>query len=315
MRVIFMGTATFALPSLTALREAGHEIGLVVTQPDRPAGRGQRLAASPVKLAAQEAHLPLLQPEKVRDPEVVAALRARQPEAIVVVAYGQLLPDPILALPPHGCVNVHASLLPKYRGPAPIQWAIINRETVTGVSIMRVGAQVDAGPILLQQVEPVQPRDTAGTLGERLAGAGARLLCQALDQIAGGTANCAAQDEGAATYAPKLKPEDERLDWTREAIVLDALIRALLPEPGAATLFGGRRVKILDALIEETAGGPPGTVLAIDRNKGVLVASGQQALWLRRLQLEGRRAMGAAEFARGCRLEVGALFGWAPRNA
>jgi methionyl-tRNA formyltransferase len=309
MRVIFMGTAPFALPSLTALREAGHEICLVVTQPDRPAGRGQRLAASPVKLAAQEAQLPLLQPEKVRDPEAVAALRAMRPEAIVVVAYGQLLPDPILALAPHGCVNVHASLLPKYRGPAPIQWAIINRETVTGVSIMRIEAQVDAGPILLQQVEPVQPRDTAGTLGERLAVAGAKLLCRALDQMAGGTAGSAAQDERAATYAPKLKPEDERLDWAREAIVLDALIRALLPEPGAVTRFAGRRVKVLDAVIEETAGGPPGLVLAIDRDKGVLVATGRQALRLRQLQPEGRRAMGADEFARGYRLRAGTILG------
>ncbi len=309
MRVIFMGTATFALPSLTALREAGYEICLVVTQPDRPAGRGRRLAASPVKLAAQEARLPLLQPEKVRDSEVVAALRGMRPEAIVVVAYGQLLPDPILALPPHGCVNVHASLLPKYRGPAPIQWAIINREAVTGVSIMRIEARVDAGPVLLQQAEPVQPRDTAGTLGDRLAVAGAKLLCRALDQVAGGTLSSAAQDERAATYAPKLKPEDERLDWAREAIALDALIRALLPDPGAATQFGGRRVKVLDAVTEEAAGGPPGLVLAIDRDKGVLVATGRQALRLRQLQPEGRRAMSADEFVRGYRLLIGATFG------
>jgi methionyl-tRNA formyltransferase len=307
MRVIFMGTAAFALPSLTALGEAGHEICLVVTQPDRPAGRGRRLAASPVKLAAQEAHLPLLQPEKVRDPEVVAALRGMRPEAIVVVAYGQLLPGPILALPPHGCLNVHASLLPKYRGPAPIQWAIINRESVTGVSIMRIEARVDAGPVLLQQVEPVRPRDTAGTLGERLAVAGATLLCLALDQIARGTARLAAQDERAATHAPKLKPEDERLDWTRDAIALDALTRALLPVPGAAIRIGSRRVKILDAAIEEAAGGPPGRVLAIDRGKGVLVATGSQALRLTRVQPEGRRPMGADEFARGYRVSVGAV--------
>ncbi len=309
MRLIFMGTATFALPTLGALREAGHEIGLVVTQPDRPAGRGRRLAASPVKLAALEADLPLLQPEKVRDPEVVTALRARQAEVIVVIAYGQLLPDPILALPPHGCVNVHASLLPKYRGPAPVQWAIINREAVTGVSIMRVEAQVDAGPILLQQVEAVGPRDTAGTLGKRLAVIGATLLCQALDQMAAGTAALTSQDKRAATYAPKLRPEDERLDWARDAAAVDALIRALLPEPGAATLFGGRRVKVLDAVIEETADGPPGSVLAIDRDRGVLVASGRQGLWLRRVQPEGRRAMGANEFARGYRLAVGAILG------
>ena len=309
MRLSFMGTPAFALPSLTALRDAGHEICLVVTQPDRPAGRGRRVVAPPVKLAARELNLPVIQPEKIREPSVVAALQDCRPEAIVVVAYGQLLPKTILDLPPHGCLNLHASLLPRYRGPAPIPWAIIRRETVTGVTIMRIESRMDTGPMLLQQAEPIRPQDTAGTLGDRLAWLGATLLCQALDQVARGTARLVPQDERLATYAPKLRPDDTRLDWTRDAHTLEALIRGLLPEPGAVTQFEGRRVKVLEAVVEETAGHPPGTILAVNHDRGVLVATGQGGLWLRRVQPENRRAMGAEEFARGYRARPGAAFG------
>lgn len=309
MRLSFMGTPAFALPSLRALLDAGHEICLVVTQPDRPAGRGRRLALPPVKLAAQELKLPLLQPEKVRDPAVVASLRAAQPEAIAVVAYGQLLPETILTLPPQGCLNLHASLLPNYRGPAPIPWAIIRGERVTGVTIMRIEAQMDAGPVLLQQAEPIRPRDTAGTLGDRLAVLGAELLCRALDQVARETAHPIPQDERLATYAPKLTPEDTHLDWARDALALDRLIRGLLPEPGAVTRFGGRRVKVLEAYVEAASGSPPGTVVAVDHDRGVLVATGQEGLRLTQVQPENRRAMGASEFARGYRVGPGDAFG------
>ncbi len=309
MRLSFMGTPAFALPSLRALVEAGHQIGLVVTQPDRPVGRGRRLAPPPVKLAAQELQLPLLQPEKVREPAVFAALRAAQPEAIVVVAYGQLLPETILPLPPQGCLNLHASLLPKYRGPAPIPWAIIRGESVTGVTIMRIEERMDAGPMLLQQAELIRPRDTAGTLSERLAVLGAELLCQALDQVARGTGHLTPQDDRLATYAPKLTPADTHLNWARDAQALDASIRGLLPEPGAVTRFRGRRVKVLEAYVEAAPGSAPGTVLAIDANKGVLVATGQGGFRLTRVQPENRRAMGAAEFARGYRVQPGDAFG------
>ncbi|MBI3779549.1 MAG: methionyl-tRNA formyltransferase, partial [candidate division NC10 bacterium] len=272
MRVVFMGTPAFAVPSLQALVGARHEICLVVTQPDRPAGRGQRVTPPPVNLAAQELGLAILQPEKVRDPAVFAALQAARPEAIVVVAYGQFLPETILALPPHGCINLHASLLPKYRGAAPIPWAIIRGETMTGATIMQIEGRLDAGPLLLQQVEPIRPRDTAGTLGERLAVVGAELLCQALELVGRGTARAVPQDESLATYAPKLTPQDARVEWARDAPALDSLIRGLLPEPGAVTRFGGRRVKVLEAFIEAAQDGPPGTVLAIDPGKGMLVA-------------------------------------------
>ena len=309
MRLSFMGTAAFALLSLRALVDSGHDIGLVVTQPDRPAGRGRRVTPPPVKLAAEELKLPILQPEKVREPSVLAAVQSARPEAIVVVAYGQFLPESIVALPPLGCLNLHASLLPQYRGPAPIPRAIIRAETVTGVTIMRIEARMDAGPMLLQQPEPIRPRDTAGTLGERLAELGATLLCRALDQVARGTAHLIPQDETLATYAPKLTPKDTHLDWVRDARSLDALIRGLLPKPGAVTRFGSRRVKVLEADVEAAPVAPPGTVLAIDSSKGVLVATGQGGLRLTQMQPENRAAMGAADFARGYRVRPGDTFG------
>jgi methionyl-tRNA formyltransferase len=241
-------------------------------------------------------------------------LRDAKPEAIAVVAYGQLLPEVILDLPPHGCLNLHASLLPRYRGAAPIPWAIIREERITGVTIMQIEPRMDAGPILLQQEEPIRPRDTAGTLGDRLAVLGAGLLCRAFDQVARGTARPIPQDEHLATYAPKIGPEDTRLDWTRDSRAVDALIRGLMPEPGARTRLEGRTIKIVEAVQEErgqtpTAGGPPGTVLALDRDNGMLVSTGRGRLWLRRVQPESRRVMGALEFARGYHIRPGDVFG------
>lgn len=309
MRVSFMGTPAFALPSLTALMAAGHDICLVVTQPDRPAGRGRVPTPPPVKLAAQELGLPILQPEKVGEPAVMSALQAAQPEAIIVVAYGQLLPKSILTLPPHGCLNLHASLLPKYRGAAPIPQAIIQGETVTGVTIMQIEARMDAGPILMQQPEPIGDRDTTGTLGERLAIIGAELLCQALDQVARRTVHPIPQDERLATYAPKLLPADTHLDWARDARILDCLVRGLCPAPGAVTGFGGRRVKVLEATVEAVADSSPGTVSAVDQKKGILIAAKSGGLWLTQVQPENRRAMAATEFASGYRVRPGDVFG------
>jgi methionyl-tRNA formyltransferase len=314
MRLGFMGTPAFALPALTALCDAGHEICLVVTQPDRPAGRGRRVTPPPVKLTARERHLQVIQPVKVEEPWAVDALREAKPEAITVVAYGQLLPEVILGLPPHGCLNLHASLLPKFRGAAPIAWAIIREERVTGVTIMQIEPKMDAGPILLQQEEPIRPRDTAGTLGERLAVLGAALLCRAVDRVAGGAARPIPQDERLATYAPKLRPEDTRLDWARDSRALDALIRGLMPEPGARTRFGARTIKVVEAVQEEggedrAPGAPPGAVLALDRDNGMLISTGRGCLWLRRVQPESRRVMGALEFARGHHIRPGDTFG------
>ncbi len=312
MRLGFMGTPAFALPSLTALMAVGHNICMVVTQPDRPAGRGRVQTPPPVKLAAQELGLPILQPEKVGESAVVSALQATQPDAIIVVAYGQLLPRSILALPPYGCLNLHASLLPKYRGAAPISWAIIQGETATGVTIMQIEARMDAGPILMQRPDPIGPLDTTGTLGERLAILGAELLCQALDQVVHRAAKPIPQDEQIATYAPKLTIGDTHLDWTRNAQTLDCLIRGLYPAPGAVTSFGGRRVKVVQAEVEAAASSPAGTVCAIDRAKGVLVATGQGGLWLSQVQPENRRIMTATEFASGYRVRLGDAFGSLP---
>lgn len=309
MRLAFMGTPTFALPSLKALMAGGHDICLVVTQPDRPAGRGRVPTPPPVKLAAQEHGLPILQPEKVGESAVIVALQAAQPEAIIVVAYGQLLPKAILTLPLYGCLNLHASLLPKYRGASPISRAIIHGETVTGVTIMQIETKMDAGPILMQQSEPIDSRDTVGTLGERLAVIGAELLCQALDQVAHGTARPIQQDERLATYAPKLLPIDTHLDWARDARALDCLIRGLCPVPGAATSFGGRRVKVLEATVEAVADSSPGTVCAVDQKKGILIAAKSGGLWLTQVQPENRRVMTAAEFASGYRVRPGDVFG------
>ncbi len=309
MRLVFMGTPAFALPSLRALIAAGHDICLIVTQPDRPAGRGRVPTQPPVKLAAQEHGLSILQPEKVGEPAIISALQAAQPEAIVVVAYGQLLPKAILTLPPYGCLNLHASLLPKYRGASPISRAIIHGEAVTGVTIMQIEARMDAGPILMQQPEPIGPRDTTGTLGERLAVIGAELLCRVLDQVARKTVHPIPQDERLTTYAPKLLPADTRLDWARDARALDCLIRGLCPAPGAATSFGGRRVKVLEATVEAVADSSPGTVCAVDQKKGILIAARSGGLWLTRVQPENRRVMTAAEFASGSHIRPGDIFG------
>lgn len=309
MRIGFMGTPTFARPSLTALMAAGHEICLVVTQPDRPAGRGRVLTPPSIKLAARELGLPMVQPEKVAEPAVVAALQAARPKAIIVVAYGQLLPTSILTLPPHGCVNLHASLLPKYRGAAPIPWAIINGEILTGVTIMQMEARMDTGSILLQQTEPIRPDDTAATLGERLAVLGAELLCRILDQMERETVHQVPQDERQATYAPKLASVDTHLNWSRDVRALDCLIRGLRPEPGAVTSFGGRRVKVLDAAVDTAIDSTPGTVCAIDQHRGILVAATSGGLWLTQVQPENRRVMAAAEFARGYRVQIGDTFG------
>lgn len=315
MRLIFMGTPAFAVPSLRRLLEVGHEVALVVTQPDRPAGRGQQLTPPPIKRVAEAAGLPVIQPVKVRDPEVVTRLRASRPDAIVVVAFGQLLPRTVLEIPPYGCLNVHASLLPKYRGAAPIAWALIRGEAVTGVTIMEMVEAMDAGPILLQRAVPITAEDDAGSLSERLAAVGAEALVEALAAAARGEVRRIPQEEPEATFAPKLTPELGRLDWTRGATELWHLIRGLSPQPGAYTFFRDRRVRVLRARPEP--GGDrerPGVILEVRHGEGILVATGEGRLRLLSLQPEGRRVMTAEEFAHGYRVEPGAAFFAMPRG-
>jgi methionyl-tRNA formyltransferase len=307
LRVIFMGSPEFAVPSLRRLLADGHAIPLVVTQPDRPAGRGQALRPPPVKVVALQRGLRLLQPEKVNEPDAVAALKAAQPDVIAVAAFGQFLPREVRELPPLGCVNVHASLLPKYRGAAPINWALIAGETETGVTIMRIEAGMDAGPILLQRAIPIGPEEDAGTLHDRLAALGASALADALQLLARGEAVWTPQDDASAILAPKLRDEDCRLDLTGDPVLLVNRVRGLSPAPGAYLLWDGRRLKVLRAQARPEVGAP-GTILRID-DQALVLGTGSGALALLEVQPEGKRRMTGAEFARGQRLRVGGRLG------
>jgi methionyl-tRNA formyltransferase len=304
LRVVFMGSPAFAVPSLLRLLADGHRLECVVTQPDRPAGRGQALRPPPVKLAAEGRGLACLQPEKLSDPGVLDSLAAARPDVIVVVAFGQFLPRAVRELPPLGCINVHASLLPNYRGAAPINWTLIAGEAETGVTIMRVEAAMDAGPILLQRRIPIGPQEDAGTLSERLADLGAAALADALTLLANGQAVWTPQDGARATWAPKLRDEDCRLDLTQDAASLVNRVRGLAPAPGAyLPLPDGRRLKVLSLQARQEAG-PAAAVIRIE-DPALVLGTGSGAVGLVEVQPEGKRRMSGAEFARGRRLRVG----------
>jgi methionyl-tRNA formyltransferase len=311
MRIVFMGTAAFAVPSLGALLDAGHDIAAVVSQPDRPRGRGLTVHPSPVKARAMEAGLPVLQPERARDPDFVEELRRLAPELIVVVAYGQILRPVVLDLPPRGCVNVHGSLLPELRGAAPIQWAIIRGYQETGVTTMFMDVGMDTGDILLQASEPILPTDTAASLGERLGATGARLLVETLVGIEAGTIRRVPQDHDRATYAPMLTRDHAAVDWDRPAEAVRGLIHGCNPAPGAHARWQGRPVKLWRAAVA-TASSPsehpaPGSVLTIDA-RSVTVACGTGAVQLLEVQPESRPRQDGGAFARGHRVAVGSRF-------
>jgi methionyl-tRNA formyltransferase len=313
LRIVFMGTAELACASLSALREGtGFEVVAVVTQPDRPKGRALKLQPSPVKETALAAGLPVLQPERARDAAFVEALRQLQPHFIVVAAYGQLLPTAILTLPTLGCVNVHTSLLPKYRGAAPIQWAILNGEAETGVTIMNMVEKLDAGDILSRRATEITPEDTAETLHDRLAQIGAQLLVATLHKIVMGILTPHPQVEAEATYARKITKEDGRLDWSQPARILWNRVRAFTPWPGAFTHPAAetklRTLKILRASLVEDLGGAPGSMIKADKS-GIVVACGRGALRIEELQLEGGRRMTAAQFLAGHFLKPGECLG------
>ena len=305
MRVIFMGSPEFAVPSLDRLVADGHAVGLVVTQPDRPAGRGRDLRPPPVKRAAERHGLPLAQPEQASDPLFLADIREARPDIVVVVAFGQFLPRPVREVPPLGCINVHASLLPKFRGAAPIHRAIMAGEVETGVTIMRVEGQMDAGPILLQRTCPILPEDDAGSLHDRLALLGADALADALRILATGKGQWTPQDASQASPAPKLGDADCRVDLEGDPASLVNRIRGLAPTPGAyLTLADGNRLRLLRAAVGD-ASGPPGVILALD-GASVVVGTGGGSVALLDVQPAGKRRMSGAEFARGRRLGVGA---------
>lgn len=304
-RLIFMGTPDFALPSLKALMESGEEVFSVYTQPDRPKGRGRKLAPSPVKEAALAFQLPVFQPASFKESPAVDQLAELKPDLLIVVAYGLILPQKVLDIPTWGAVNVHASLLPMYRGAAPIQRAIINGEKETGVTTMRLDAGMDTGDILLMESEPVLETDTAQSLHDRLSVLGGRLLLQTLDRLRQGTLLPQPQDPSLANYAPPLKKGEGEIRWDLSAVEIDRWIRGLSPWPGAFTFFQGKR------LIIHRAGpdypeitGAPGTVNSLEKG-GIRIQTGQGILTIFEAQLEGHRRMSSEELLRGVSLKIG----------
>ncbi len=294
-RIIFAGTPDFALASLKALVAAGRTPCAVLTQPDRPAGRGKQLTASPVKTFAIEQGIPVLQPPSLRDDEQVAALAALEPDVMIVAAYGLILPQAVLDIPRAGCLNVHASLLPRWRGAAPIQAAILAGDAQTGVCLMQMEAGLDTGPVFACEPVDIGERESAGELHDRLAAAGGALLAEHLDAILAGGLDARPQDDALATYAPKVRPADAQLDWQQDAATLERMVRAYSPVPGAWFMAGDERTKCWQA--REVAGAAEaGTVLAAGPD-GIVVACGQGALSLERLQRPGKRAVSAGEYA------------------
>lgn len=303
MRLAFLGTPEFAVPTLEKLIASRHAIACVVTQPDRPKGRLLKPAPSPVKETALRHSLPVFQPERIRRPEPVEYLRGLGVEIMVLVGYGQIIPQTIIDIPPLGILNVHASLLPKYRGAAPVQWAIVNGETRTGVTIMRIDAGLDTGDILLQQETEVGPEEDAPQLSARLAGMGADLLLRALEEMPPGVP----QDHSAATLAPILKKEDGAIDWRRPARAVHNRVRGLLPWPGAYTTFRGRMLHVWKARVAEK-GGVPGRLWKEGRQLYAGCGEGT-AVELLEVQLEGKARMPAESFANGQRLTENEVLG------
>jgi methionyl-tRNA formyltransferase len=310
MRVIFMGSPEYALSSLDQLLSSSHQVVAVVTQPDRPRGRGQKMTYTPVKERALEKGIPVFQPEKINDPVFTAHLKALAPDVMVVVAYGQLLNEELLALPPKGCINVHASLLPKYRGAAPIHWAIINGEEETGVTTMLMDRGMDTGDMLLKRKVPIEKVDTIGSLHDKLADIGGELLMETLAHLEDGSLTPESQDHDEASYAALLKKEHEQILWSKNAVEIFNQVRGLNPWPGAYTEFAGKRLKIWESDVEDMElKEHPGLVLDVKNGKGIRVACGIGSLWLRILQPQGKRRMTGEDWARGVRLEKGSVLG------
>lgn len=300
MRIVFMGTPDIAEAALVALLREGHEVAAVYTREDKPVGRKQLLTAPPVKLRALENGIPVVQPKTLRADGAAAELAAFAPELVVVVAYGRILPPEILAVPKHGCINLHVSLLPQYRGAAPIQWAVINGDAETGVSIMQLDEGLDTGPVLAQERVGIGPADTAGDVFATVTAIGARLLARTVEDIAAGRA-AARPQEGAPSYAPPLKKEDGRLEFSMEPVTAHNRVRGCNPWPLAFFESGGKRIKVLRAAPAE-GGGAPGEVLSLSP---LTVAFGGGALALHEVHPEGSRAMAGAEWAAGRRLKAG----------
>lgn len=307
--IVFLGTPDFSVPALKALHESQYEVLAVVTQPDRPKGRGRRLVPPPVKDVAGTLGYPVLQPFRIKDSWFIEEIIALDPDIFVVVAYGRILPGSFLSIPHIGAINIHPSLLPRYRGPAPVQWAIINGDQETGVSTMWMDEGMDTGDILLNAKVAIMPDDTSGSLHRRLAEVGAQLLIETLTKLKSGNLVGKPQDKSGATYAPLLKKEDGRIDWTRDAKSLDALVRGMNPWPGAFTFLSGKRLKVLKAKdLQKLTKEKPGTVL--EGFPGEFnVATDRGILALKEVQLESAKRLPVRNFLRGCPVPAGTVLG------
>lgn len=311
MKLVYMGTPEFAVGPLEALLAAGHEVCAVVTQPDRPKGRGGRLQISPVKACALAHGIPVLQPVKIRAQEAAEALRALGADVFVVAAFGQILSQEILDIPPYGCLNIHASLLPAYRGSAPIEWAILNGESRTGVTIMRMDAGIDTGDMLLKRAVPIAEDDTDESLRQKLAEAGSGLIVEALEGLLAGTLRAEKQDEAESSYVRMLTKSMGLIDWKESAVQIERKVRGLYSWPGAYTFYQGRMLKILRAAAEEGGSGAadaPGTVTEAQRD-ALTVAAGDGRLRILEVQLEGKKRMQVRDFLNGCRVKRGERLG------
>lgn len=299
MNIIFMGTPGFAIPSLTMLIASDNTIAGVVTQPDRPSGRGKKLTPPPVKTLALQHALPVLQPERVKEENVIQWLRSKKPDLIVVVAFGQILPPKILKIPSYGCINLHTSLLPQYRGAAPINWALINGEKKTGVSTILMNEWMDTGDIFLQMETKIEEKEDALTLSNRLSTLGAKLLLKTISQLKRGGLTPTPQNHSKVTYAPLLKKDDGHIDWRKNAQAIHSQIRGTLPWPGAFTYLDKKLLKIFNSVvIDEENRGSPGKIFQVGA-EGIKVATGKECLLLTEVQLQGRKRMNAAEFIKG----------------
>ncbi|MDY3917498.1 MAG: methionyl-tRNA formyltransferase [Candidatus Limivivens sp.] len=307
MKVVFMGTPDFSVGTLEALIASGHEVAAVVTQPDKPKGRGKAMQFTPVKEVAVRENIPVYQPKKVRDPEFIETLKTIGADVIVVVAFGQIIPRAILDMPKYGCVNVHASLLPKYRGAAPIQWAVIEGERESGVTTMQMDAGLDTGDMLLKTVVPIGPEETGGSLFEKLSRAGAELLIETLEGLEAGTIVPEKQGDTTTEYAKMLTKDMGEIDWTEDAFRIERLIRGLNPWPSAYTHIQGKTLKIWKArVLEGVTAREPGTVLQASGGQ-LLIQTGEGILQIEELQLEGKKRMDTAAFLRGYSIEEGTV--------
>ncbi|MDO5132564.1 MAG: methionyl-tRNA formyltransferase [Eubacteriales bacterium] len=317
MRIIFMGTPDFAVRALDALCASGEEVILAVTQPDRQKGRGRKVIRTPVRLCAEKWGVPVFQPAKIREPEAVAKIRELAPDLIVVAAFGQILPQELLDIPRLGCINIHASLLPKLRGAAPIQWAVINGDPLSGVTLMQMDAGLDTGDILAQESVPIAGDETGESLYEKLAALGGSMIVRYLPEIEAGTLMPVPQQEELSSYAPMLRKEAGQIDWSVSAARIERRLRGMLPWPGAFTTLDGQTLKIWKAEIADPQSLPegsadgrpaPGTVLRTDK-RAVYVACGEGVLALLEVQAEGRKRMETGAFLRGNPVSAGTVLG------